>query len=254
MLTGILVPSSGRVSVARFEPSRQRVELAKRIGVMFGQRIQLWWDLPLIDSFDLLRHIYRVPEERYRTNLDAFRDILDLDPFLRTPVRQLSLGQRIRGELVASLLHDPEVVFLDEPTIGLDVVARQRVRDFLAEVNRERGVTVMLTTHDLSDIERLCERILIIDHGRTIYDGDIPALKARYGEERTLVVDLEEPGPPLDVPGARVEVVEGPRQTLRFRGSAAELTAAVAARTRIVDLTIREPEIEEIVRRIYERR
>jgi ABC-2 type transport system ATP-binding protein len=254
MLTGILVPSGGHVRVAGLEPSRQRIQLARRIGAMFGQRIQLWWDLPLIDSFDLLRHIYRVPEERYRTNLDAFRDILDLDPFLRTPVRQLSLGQRIRGELVASLLHDPEVVFLDEPTIGLDVVARQRVRDFLADVNRERGVTVMLTTHDLSDIERLCERILIIDHGRTIYDGDIPALKARYGEERTLVVDLEEPGPPLDVPGARVEVVEGPRQTLRFRGSAAELTAAVAARTRIVDLTIREPEIEEIVRRIYERR
>jgi len=254
MLTGILVPSAGHVRVAGLEPSRQRIQLARRIGAMFGQRIQLWWDLPLIESFELLRHIYRVPDARYRANLDAFRDILDLDPFLRTPVRQLSLGQRIRGELVASLLHDPEVVFLDEPTIGLDVVARQRVREFLAEVNRERGVTVMLTTHDLSDIERLCERILIIDHGRAIYDGDIPALKARYGEERTLVVDLEEPGPPLEVPGARVEVVDGPRQTLRFRGSAAELTAAVAARARIVDLTIREPDIEEIVRRIYERR
>jgi viologen exporter family transport system ATP-binding protein len=254
MLTGILVPSDGHVRVAGLEPSRQRIQLARRIGAMFGQRIQLWWDLPLIDSFELLRHIYRVPEERYRANLASFRDILELDPFLRTPVRQLSLGQRIRGELVASLLHDPEVVFLDEPTIGLDVVARQRVREFLAEVNRERGVTVLLTTHDLSDIERLCERILIIDHGRTIYDGDIPALKERYGEERTLVVDLEEPAPPLDVPGARVEDVDGPRQTLRFRGSAAELTAAVAARARIVDLTIREPDIEEIVRRIYERR
>jgi ABC-2 type transport system ATP-binding protein len=254
MLTGILVPSAGHVRVAGLEPSRQRIQLARRIGAMFGQRIQLWWDLPLIESFELLRHNYRVPYARNRANLDAFRDILDLDPFLRTPVRQLSLGQRIRGELVASLLHDPEVVFLDEPTIGLDVVARQRVREFLAEVNRERGVTVMLTTHDLSDIERLCERILIIDHGRAIYDGDIPALKARYGEERTLVVDLEEPGPPLEVPGARVEVVDGPRQTLRFRGSAAELTAAVAARARIVDLTIREPDIEEIVRRIYERR
>jgi ABC-2 type transport system ATP-binding protein len=254
MLTGILVPSEGRVLVAGLEPSRQRIQLARRIGAMFGQRIQLWWDLPLIDSFELLRHIYRVPEDRYRANLEAFRELLDLDPFLRTPVRQLSLGQRIRGELVASLLHDPEVVFLDEPTIGLDVVARQRVREFLAEVNRERGVTVLLTTHDLADIERLCDRILIIDHGRAIYDGGIPELKAQYGEERALVVDLEEPAPPLDVRGARVERVDGPRQTLRFRGSAAELTSAVAARARIVDLTIREPDIEEIVRRIYERR
>ncbi len=254
MLTGILVPTEGHVRVAGLEPSRQRIQLAKRMGAMFGQRVQLWWDLPLLDSFDLLRHIYKVPAERYRANLAAFRDLLDLDPFLRTPVRQLSLGQRIRGELVASLLHDPEVVFLDEPTIGLDVVARQRVREFLIEINRERGVTVMLTTHDLADIERLCERILIIDHGKLIYDGGIPALKERYGEERTLVIDLEEPGPPLEIPGARVEEVDGPRQVLRFRGSAAELTAAVAARARIVDLTIREPEIEEIVRRIYEGR
>jgi ABC-2 type transport system ATP-binding protein len=254
MLTGILVPSAGHVRVAGLEPSRQRIQLARRIGAMFGQRVQLWWDLPLLDSFELLRHIYKVPADRYRANLAAFRELLDLDPFLETPVRQLSLGQRIRGELVASLLHDPEVVFLDEPTIGLDVVARQRVREFLAEVNRERGVTVMLTTHDLADIERLCERILIIDHGKVIYDGGIPELKERYGEERALVVDLEEPGPPLDVPGARVEEVDGPRQVLRFRGSAAELTAAVAARARIVDLTIREPDIEEIVRRIYEGR
>ncbi len=251
MLTGILVPSDGHVRVAGLEPSRQRIQLAKRIGAMFGQRIQLWWDLPLEDSFELLRHIYRVPADRYRANLRRFRELLDLDPFLRTPVRQLSLGQRIRGELVASMLHDPEVVFLDEPTIGLDVVARQRVREFLAEANRERGVTVMLTTHDLADIERLCERILIIDHGRLIYDGGIGELRSRYGEERTLVVDLEESAPPLDVPGARVERVDGPRQWLRFRGSAAGLTAAVAARARLVDLTIREPDIEEIVRRIY---
>ena len=252
MLTGILVPTDGHVRVAGLEPSRERIQLARRIGAMFGQRIQLWWDLPLQDSFELLRHIYKVPADRYRENLASFRKLLDLDPFLATPVRQLSLGQRIRGELVASLLHDPEVVFLDEPTIGLDVIARQRVREFLAEINRERGVTVMLTTHDLSDIERLCERILIIDHGHVIYDGGIEELKSRYGEERTLVVDLEEPAPPLEVPGARVERVDGPRQWLRFHGSAAQLTAEVAARARLVDLTIREPDIEEIVRRIYE--
>jgi len=251
MLTGILVPSDGRVSVAGLTPSRQRIELAKRIGAMFGQRIQLWWDLPLLDSFELLRHIYKVPADRYRTNLARFRDVLDLDPFLHTPVRQLSLGQRIRGELTASMLHGPELLFLDEPTIGLDVVAKQRVRDFLIEINREDGVTVLLTTHDLGDIERMCERLLVIDHGSLIWDGGIAELRERYGAERTLIVDLEEPAPPLEIPGARVERVDGPRQWLRFRGSASELTARVAASARLVDLQIAETDIEEIVRRIY---
>jgi ABC-2 type transport system ATP-binding protein len=251
MLTGILVPSSGRVSVAGLDPSKRRIELAKRIGAMFGQRVQLWWDLPLIDSFELLRHIYKVPADRYRTSLARFRDVLDLDPFLQTPVRQLSLGQRIRGELTASMLHEPELLFLDEPTIGLDVVAKQRVRDFLVEINRERGVTVLLTTHDLGDIERLCKRLLVIDQGSLIWDGSIFELKERYGAERTLIVDLEEPAPPLQIEGAVVEKVDGPRQWLRFRGPAADLTARVASAARLVDLQITEPDIEEIVRRIY---
>jgi ABC-2 type transport system ATP-binding protein len=251
MLTGILVPTTGRVTVAGLDPSRKRIELARRIGAMFGQRVQLWWDLPLIDSFELLRHIYKVPAERYRTQLARFRDVLDLDPFLQTPVRQLSLGQRIRGELTAAMLHGPELLFLDEPTIGLDVVAKQRVRDFLVEINRAEGVTVLLTTHDLGDIERLCNRLLVIDHGSLIWDGAIDQLKERYGGERTLVVDLEVPAPPLDVPGARVEKVDGPRQWLRFKGSASELTARVASAARLIDLQVQEPDIEEIVRRIY---
>jgi ABC-2 type transport system ATP-binding protein len=254
MLTGILVPSGGRISVAGLEPSRQRVQLARRIGVVFGQRVQLWWDLPLRDSFELLRHIYRVPAERWRANLDRFTEVLELAPFLETPVRQLSLGQRMRGELTAAMLHDPEILFLDEPTIGLDVVAKARVREFLAEVNRERGVTVLLTTHDLADIERLSSRLLIIDHGRVIHDGTIERLIADYGEERTLVVDLEEPAPPLEVDGARVVRVEGPRQWLRFKRaemSAAQLAAAVAERAALVDLSVEEPDIEEIVRKIY---
>ncbi|MBA2462941.1 MAG: ATP-binding cassette domain-containing protein [Actinobacteria bacterium] len=255
MLTGILVPSGGRLRVAGLDPSRQRIELTRRIGVVFGQRSQLWWDLPLLDSFELLRHIYRVPAERHRANLDRFAEVLELDSFLATPVRQLSLGQRMRGELTAALLHDPEIVFLDEPTIGLDVVAKAAVREFLGEVNRERGVTVLLTTHDLADIERLCSRLLIIDHGHLIWDGGLDELKRRYGQERTMVVDLEEAAPPLDVPGARVVKVDGPRQWLAFRRdetSAAELTAAVAARARLLDLAIEETEIEEIVRRIYQ--
>jgi ABC-2 type transport system ATP-binding protein len=253
MLTGILVPTGGHISVAGLEPSRKRIELAHRIGAMFGQRIQLWWDLPLRDSFELLRHIYRVPADRHRTNLARFREVLELDAFLDTPVRQLSLGQRIRGELTAAMLHAPELLFLDEPTIGLDVVAKQRVRDFLVEINREDGVTVMLTTHDLGDIERLCNRLLVIDHGSLIWDGGIPELKERYGGERTLVIDLEEPAPPLVVEGAVVDRVDGPRQWLRFKGSASEITSRVAEAARLVDLQVQEPDIEEIVRRIYMR-
>ena len=166
MLTGILVPSAGSVRVAGLDPTRQRIALTRRIGVMFGQRVQLWWDLPLADSFELLRHVYGVPAERHRENLRRFRELLELDSFLATPVRQLSLGQRIRGELTGAMLHDPELLFLDEPTIGLDVVAKARVREFLTEVNRERDVTVLLTTHDLADVERLCDRMVIIDRGR----------------------------------------------------------------------------------------
>ena len=254
MLTGILVPTAGRVRVAGLDPSRQRIELARRIGVMFGQRVQLWWDLPLADSFELLRHVYRVPAARHRENLAAFRELLELDGFLATPVRQLSLGQRIRGELTAAMLHDPELLFLDEPTIGLDVVARARVREFLTTVNRERGVTVLLTTHDLADVERLCSRMIIIDRGRLIWDGTVDELKRRYGPERTLVVDLEETAPPLDVPAARVTRVDGPRQWLTFRRdevSAAQLASAVAERAPLVDLALEEPDIEDIVRRIY---
>ena len=254
MLTGILTPSAGRLRVAGLDPSRERLELARRIGVVFGQRSQLWWDLPLRDSFELLRHIYRIPADRYQQNVATFTDVLELDPFLETPVRQLSLGQRMRGDLTAALLHDPEIVYLDEPTIGLDVVSKARVREFLGRINREQGVTVVLTTHDLSDIEHLCERILIIDHGQVIYDGGVQAIKDRFGDTRTLVVDLEEPSLPLEIEGAEVARVDGPRQWLRFRRqdiSAAELVARVAAAAPLVDLTVEEPEIEDIVRRIY---
>src|SRR5204863_6018558 len=173
MLTGILVPSGGHIDVCGLVPSRQRTELAIRIGVVFGQRTQLWWDLPLVDSLELLRHVYRVPAATFRGNLDNFRDLLELDPFLATPVRQLSLGQRMRGELAAALLHDPEIVYLDEPTIGLDLVSKEAVRTFLRELNRERATTVLLTTHDLVDVERLCDRLLIIDHGHVIEDGSV---------------------------------------------------------------------------------
>jgi ABC-2 type transport system ATP-binding protein len=255
MLTGILVPSSGEMRVLGMEPTRQRVDLAKRIGVVFGQRTQLWWDLPLRDSFELLRHIYRIPVDRYRKNLDRFSEVLDLGPFLSTPVRQLSLGQRMRGDLTAALLHDPEILFLDEPTIGLDVIAKVRIREFLLSLNSERGTTVLLTTHDMDDIEQLCRRMLVIDHGHVIYDGDLETIRTRFGGDSVLIVDLVETGPPIDVEGAVVERVDGPRQWLRFRReriSAAKLVAEVAARAPLKDLAISDPDIEDVVRRIYE--
>jgi len=178
MLTGILVPTSGTVEVAGRDPSRSRVTLARRIGVVLGQRTQLWWDLPLADSFALLRHVYRVPAARHEATLASLTERLDVGPFLGTPVRQLSLGQRMRGELVAAMLHEPEILYLDEPTIGLDVVSKASIRDFLRRQNAERGTTVLLTTHDLGDIERLCRRIMLIDHGRLAFDGTLDDLMA----------------------------------------------------------------------------
>ncbi len=186
MLTGILVPSGGVAEVFGLQPHRQRRAIAQRIGVVFGQRTQLWWDLPLRDSFNLLRHIYRIPAGRFARNLREFCDLLELDAFIDTPVRQLSLGQRMRGDLAAALLHDPEVLYLDEPTIGLDVVAKHRVRAFLRELNQERGVTVLLTTHDMADVERLCSRLLIIDHGQLLFDGGLDQMRGRVGPESTL--------------------------------------------------------------------
>src|SRR5215470_6842216 len=191
MLTGILVPSSGTMRVAGFDPVQQRRELASRIGVVFGQRSQLWWDLPLIDSLRLLRHLYRVPEARHNANLASLRALLELDEFIDTPVRQLSLGQRMRGDLAAALLHDPEILYLDEPTIGLDVVAKARIREFLLAINAERSVTILLTTHDMDDVEALCPRMLIVDHGRKLYDGAVEAIRERFGGERTLIALLD---------------------------------------------------------------
>lgn len=257
MLTGILVPSGGRITVDGRVPHRQRVEHVRNIGVVFGQRTQLWWDLPTVESFDLLRHIYRIPLARFRENMHQFSALLELEPFLETPVRQLSLGQRMRADLAAALLHDPAILFLDEPTIGLDVVAKERIREFLTEINRERGVTVILTTHDLADITRLCPRVVLIDHGRVIYDGALEALRARYGRWRTLVVDLADGAGvgALAVPNADLLRREGPRAWLRFdRGAttAAALIAEIAARYPIRDLTVEEPDIEAVVRGIYE--
>ncbi len=253
MITGILTPSAGRIEVLGLDPTSQRRSLTRRIGVVFGQRSQLWWDLPLADSFDLLHHLYRTDPARHRHNLDRFIERLDLGELLAIPVRQLSLGQRMRGELTAALLHDPALVVLDEPTIGLDVVSKFAVREFLAETNRDLGTTVLLTTHDLDDVEQLCRRMLIIDRGRVLLDGSVEAFKAEHGTSRTLVVDLERPAEPLALRTGTVTRTDGPRQWVRFDRSisAAEVIAEVAGRAPIRDLTIEEPDIEDLIHHVY---
>ncbi|MEV8044980.1 ABC transporter ATP-binding protein [Streptomyces griseoluteus] len=253
MLTGILTPTSGRLRVAGIDPSRERTRLASRIGVVFGQRTTLWWDLPLTDSYRLAHRMYRIPDARYQENLARCVELLELGDLLDVPVRQLSLGQRMRGDIAAALLHDPEVLYLDEPTIGLDVVSKAKVRGFLKELNAERGTTVLLTTHDLTDIEQLCSRVMVIDHGRLVYDGSLTGLHAAGEGERTLVVDLERELPPVEVPSARVVRVEGPRQWLAFPAgqSAAPLVAHLAAVYPLVDLSVREPDIEAVIAKMY---
>ena len=255
MLTGILVPTSGHIDVMGLTPYRHRKENTRRIGVVFGQRTQLWWDLPVIDSFELLKHIYEIPQNLYKQNLEFFSELLRLQPFLSTPVRRLSLGQRMRCDLTAALLHNPEILYLDEPTIGLDVVAKEQVRQFLRQVNAERQVTVILTTHDLNDVEKVCQRLVIIDSGKIIYDGGIDALKKRYGKTRMLIVDLAQAYSDIQLEEVDLTRRDGNRIWLAFDRdtiSASEVIAQLTARYEIQDLTISEPEIEEIVRRIYE--
>ncbi|TXL88936.1 ATP-binding cassette domain-containing protein [Streptomyces sp. NBC_01725] len=256
MLTGILTPSAGRLRVAGIDPSRERTKLARRIGVVFGQRTTLWWDLPLIDSYRLVHRMYRIPDRRYRENLERCVELLELGELLEVPVRQLSLGQRMRGDIAAALLHDPEVLYLDEPTIGLDVISKARVREFLRDLNAELRTTVVLTTHDLTDIEQLCERVMVIDHGRLMYDGVLAGLHEVGASERTLVVDLERELPAVELPGARVVKVEGPRQWLAFPAaeSAAPLVARIAAEYPLVDLSVREPDIESVIAKMLSRR
>ena len=256
MLTGILTPSGGRLRVAGIDPSRERTRLAHRIGVVFGQRTTLWWDLPLRDSYRLMHRMYRIPDDRYRENLDRCVQLLDLGELLDVPVRQLSLGQRMRGDIAAALLHDPDVLYLDEPTIGLDVISKAKVRGFLRDLNAERSTTVLLTTHDLTDIEQLCKRVMVIDHGRLMYDGALAGLHEVGASERTLVVDLERALPPIELPpehAVRVVRVEGPRQWLAFpaAASAAPLVARIAADYPLMDLSVREPDIETVIARMY---
>jgi ABC-2 type transport system ATP-binding protein len=254
ILTGILVPTSGTVRVLGNEPHRHRQENARRIGVVFGQRSQLWWDLPLMDSFELHQRIYKIDPERFRKNLAFCEEVLRMEAFLQTPVRQLSLGQRMRGELAMALLHEPEVLFLDEPTIGLDVLAKDRIREFLKLVNRERGTTIILTTHDLKDIEELCERILVVNLGRLVYDGSVNTLRSRLGSQRTIMIEFSDDPGPVEIPHATLVEDRGIRKTYAFDRSempALDLVSMLPRSLPIADISFEEPDIEDIIRRLY---
>ena len=257
MLTGLLAPTRGELLVNGYVPWRERQAYVARIGAVFGQRTTLWWDLPVIESLEMLRYIYKISPTRFKNNLYEFRKLLELDEFLNIPVRSLSLGQRMRADLCAALLHDPPLLFLDEPTIGLDVVAKERIRQFILHINQQHGTTIILTTHDLSDVEKLCERVMIIDKGRVLFDGRLVSLRQRFGGERQLLVDLAEDYPEVSVPGATVVSQDGKRVTYQFDRqtvSASELISRISDRFRILDLQVREPDIEDTVRRIYEER
>ena len=254
ILTGILVPTAGVARVGGLVPHLHRKENARRMGVVFGQRSGLWWDLPLQESFDLHRHIYRVPPQRFRRRLAFCQDLLGVGEFQRFPVRQLSLGQRMRGEVALALLHEPEVLFLDEPTIGLDVLVKDRIRSFLCAANRELGVTIVLTTHDLRDIEEICPRLLVIDRGRLVWDGAVADLKARFGQARTLTVEFEGELGAVFLPGAELVRDEGRRKTFRFdRGAtgAPALLAALMSRYPVADAAVAEADIEDVIRALY---
>ena len=264
MLTGILVPTAGRVTVDGLTPHRQREENARKIGVVFGQRTQLWWDIPIIESFALLKDIYEIPATRYKVNMDRFRDMLGLTDFIDQPARKLSLGQRMRADLAASLLHDPKIVYLDEPTIGLDIDVKERVRDFIREAN-ENGTTVMLTTHDLGDIEDLCERMVIIDYGKIIYDGTLSDVKDRYARERTLCVQSASI---LDVAAQNKirEALTGLSTAVAYPSDmnicisfdkegvpARELIKRLIGLLDVADFTIDEPKIDTVIKQVYAR-
>jgi len=259
MLTGILVPSSGEARVNGFLPYKQRRQYVKTIGVVFGQRTQLWWDIAVVESFKLLRRIYEVPERDFRERMEKFNQILGIQDYLSTPVRKLSLGERMRCDLAAALLHNPPLLFLDEPTIGLDVVAKDQIRKFLRAINREFQTTVLLTTHDLDDIEELCRRIMIIDHGRLLYDGPLDLLKQKLLRTKQIKFAVKDSGQLARVQsfardGLELEQVDQLTYRIRFdrtRVATADLIRQILNTFEVRDLLIEDEPIEEVVKRIY---
>jgi ABC-2 type transport system ATP-binding protein len=256
MLTGILTPTSGEISCNGFVPARERTRYVATIGVVFGQRTQLWWDIAVVESFRLLKEIYGLSDAEYSDRMALFDRVLGIAAYLHQPVRKLSLGERMRCDLAASLLHRPPLLFLDEPTIGLDIVAKASVREFLQAINREEGTTVLLTTHDLSDIETLCRRVMVIDHGRLLFDGALSELRDRILPVTSVIFDVKtapDPsllswnGPPILEVGSHRYRMDIDRRQL----SPATAVKEIVNRFDVADISIQEPQIEEVVKRIY---
>lgn len=256
MLTGILLPSSGQVRVLGRDPHRQRVANARDIGVVFGQRSQLWWDLALIESLTMVARIYEVPDARFKQLLNQFAATLDITELLHQPVRTMSLGQKMRAELAATLIHEPRVVYLDEPTIGLDLIVKERIRAFIKQQNEQYGTTVILTTHDLGDIEQLCRRVMIIDTGKLIYEGPLSLIRDRFGKYREMTFDTAGPVGAVSLPpGAEIIATEERKLTLRFdrgRATASQVAAALMNQVEVVDFSLAEPDLSAIIKQIYQ--
>jgi ABC-2 type transport system ATP-binding protein len=259
ILTGILVPTSGQVVANGSVPYRDRRRYTKELGVVFGQRTQLWWDIAVVESFKLLKEIYEVSDADYHRRLDLFGEILGIGEYLHTPVRKLSLGERMRCDLAAALLHNPPLLFLDEPTIGLDVVAKDHIRAFLKETNRTERTTVLLTTHDLSDIEELCKRIIIIDKGKILFDGQLAEMKNRLAEYNQVKFSLKDRSQAPRLPlvatnGLACERVDELTYIMRFdrrQHSSAEVIRNLVNTLQVTDIFVEEEPIEDIVKRIY---
>ncbi|MDG0874599.1 ATP-binding cassette domain-containing protein [Paenibacillus thiaminolyticus] len=257
-LSGILVPTSGLIQVNGINPFKNRNKNAKQIGVVFGQKTSLWWDVPVIESFKLLRDIYAVPDEKFRKNLSLFDDILEISSFQSTPVRQLSLGQRMRVDLAAALLHDPKILYLDEPTIGLDVAVKEKLRYFIKQINEYKKTTVLLTTHDMDDVEKMSDRLIIIDKGAIIHEGSISNTISKFSPDTILNVEFSqymERKISLNSPCTEIQE-NGNNCIIKFdreKVSGAKLIAELVAKYEVKDISIKEPDIEEIVREIYNR-
>ena len=257
MLTGILQPSAGNVSVCGIDPAKNRIQNAMNIGAVFGQKTQLWWDLPVRETFELLKRMYQINDKVYQRNLDDFMSFLEMGSFADQPVRQLSLGQRMRAEIAASLLHDPKVLFLDEPTIGLDINVKLKMREFIKKINEERGVTVLLTTHDLSDIESLARRIIVINHGTLGFDGTIEALAEKYSDgKRSIRFTLQEEHDlalPAEMAAHCLVKRDGLHMTIVHDKAveAAAILGFIMSKTAISDIDIRGPQIEDVVLEVY---
>ena len=257
MLSGILYPDSGNINIAGYIPHKQRKEYVANIGVVFGQKSQISWDLSPLDSYEVIKHIYKIPDKKYKENIERFTELLDMQKFINQPVRQLSLGQRMRADIAAALLHSPKIVFFDEPTIGIDVVGKEKIRSFIKTLNKSDNITMIFTTHDMQDIEKTCERLIIIDDGKKLYDGSLDAIKSNYVSSRIIEAEFEQLPEKIDIPNVTVSDVDKNRmkKLITFdtgKTSINSLMSTLLNNYSIKDISVKEPEIDAIISDIYQ--